>query len=386
MKQSNERLSELFDRWYNHHQVTEQEEKELMELLKDAAREERLEGLMKEAYESLRAEPFFTAAQRNQIADTILKKSTSRIFTLRRVAVAASIIVMLGLGTYFLFFQKSKLQKDIASTRDSLPDDIAAPKNNKAMITLADGRKVALDSLVNGTLVVQGHVKVVKTADGQIVYNGSADAIEYNTLFNPRGSKVQPLTLSDGTRVWLNSESSIRFPTAFAGAERNVEITGEAYLEVTKDATKKFIVAASGVTTEVLGTHFNVNTYSDEGRIKITLLEGSVKVTKGASVSFLQPGQQAQVRTDVKVLSQVNIPEVMAWKNGVFIMNKADIGTIMRQVARWYDAEIVYENGIPEGTITGEVPRILHLSEVLKVYEHSGVHFKIEGKKIVVMK
>lgn len=385
MQQSNERLSELFDQWYNH-QITEPEAMELMELLQGADQNGLLEGKMKEAYESLQVEPFFTAAQKEHLADTILKKSSLKIFTLRRVAVAASVIVMLGLGTYLFLLNKPGFKNAIAKTNDTVPDDIVSPKNSKAMITLADGRKVALDSLVNGTLVVQGNVNVMKTADGQIVYNGSADTIEYNTLFNPRGSKIQPLTLNDGTKVWLNSESSIRFPTAFTGNERKVEITGEAYFEVTKDAMKKFIVSGNGVTTEVLGTHFNINTYADERSIKVTLLEGSVKVSKGVSDALLKPGQQAQVSGELKVINNVNVQEVMAWKNGVFIMNKADIGTIMRQVAKWYDVEIVYESGVPGGTITGEVPRILNLSEVLKVYEYSGVHFNIEGKKIVVIK
>lgn len=383
MQQNNERLIELLDRWYNQ-QATDPESMELMELLEEADRLGHLEGHMRDAYERLQATPFFTSAEKNHIADKVLRKPTTNI--MRRLAVAASVIILLGLGTYFLVFQKPGSTSGISTTNDSLSHDIAAPKSIRAMITLADGRIVALDSLVNGTLVVQGKVNVVKTADGHIVYNGSADVVEFNTLSNPRGSQVQPLTLTDGTKVWLNSESSIRFPTAFSGNERKVEITGEAYFEVTKDATKKFIVSANGVTTEVLGTDFNVNTYADENKIKITLLEGSVKVTKGALVGFLQPGQQAQVDTDVKVVNHVNLQEVMAWKNGVFVMNKSDIGTIMRQVARWYDVEIVYENGVPGGTITGEVPRILNLSEVLKVYEYSGVRFRIEGKKIVVMK
>ena len=308
----------------------------------------------------------------------------------RWVPVAASIILTLGIGSYFIFFNKGKQNEIVKTTTNPVPNDVTAPTATKVMITLADGRKVSLDSLASGTLATQGNVNVVKTADGQIVYNGSSAVVEYNVIFNPRGSKVQPLTLSDGTKVWLNSESSLRFPTAFIGNERNVEITGEAYFEVAKDATKKFIVTGSRVTTEVLGTHFNVNTYADESSIKVTLLEGSVKVTKGNAFGLLKPGQQAQVATDpstpLRVTSNVNVDEVMAWKNGRFAYNNADLETIMRQMARWYNVEVVYKEKITDRytvTTTRDVP----VSELFKYIEMSGgVHFKIEDRKITVMK
>jgi len=307
-----------------------------------------------------------------------------RIFSWRRVAVAASIMLALGIGSYFIFFNKGK-QNEIVKTNNTVPHDVTAPKGTKAMITLANGQKVLLDSLTSGTLAIQGSVNVVKTADGQIVYNGSATEVEYNTMFNPRGSRVVPLTLSDGTKVWLNSESSLRFPTAFAGNERGVEITGEAYFEVAKDATKKFIISGNGVTTEVLGTHFNVNTYTDESSIKVTLLEGSVKVTKGALTGLLKPGQQAQIGSEVKIVTSVDVDEVMAWKNGRFQFNKASLQEVMRQIARWYDVEISYEGKIAPQQFGGKMQRDLNLSEVLDGLAKSQVHFRIEGRKVVVM-
>ncbi len=303
-----------------------------------------------------------------------------------KVSVAASIILALGIGSYFIFFNKGKQNEIVKTTTDPVPNDVIAPTATKAMITLANGKKILLDSLTSGTLATQGNVNVVKTTDGQIVYNGSATAILYNTLFNPRGSKVQPLTLSDGTKVWLNSESSIRFPTAFAGNERNVEITGEAYFEVTKDVTKKFIVSGNGVTTEVLGTHFNVNTYTDESSIKVTLLEGSVKVTKGASSGLLKPGQQAQVSSGIKVITSVNVDAVMAWKNGYFNFVNADIKEILRQAARWYNLEVVYDGNVTDDRYKGKIDRDSKLSELLKILELNKVKFKIEGNRLVVMK
>ncbi len=299
-----------------------------------------------------------------------------------KVAVAASIFLVLGLGSYFIYLNKGSEKPPIVKAPET--HDVKAPQSTRAMITLANGQRVLLDSLTSGTLAKQGNVNVLKTTDGQIVYNGSANTIEYNTLFNPRGSKVQPLTLNDGTKIWLNSESSIRFPTAFTGNERNVEITGEAYFEVTKDAAKKFIVAGNGVTTEVLGTHFNVNTYADESAMKVTLLEGSVKVVKGTAINILKPGQQAQIGNDIKIISAVDIDEVMAWKNGRFQFNKASLQEVMRQIARWYDVEIVYEGKIAPQQFGGKMQRDLKLSEVLDGLAKSQVHFRIEGKKVVV--
>ncbi len=306
-------------------------------------------------------------------------------FSWRRIAAAAAFI-LLGTSAYFLFISKAARKNDIVEISNTTPNDIAAPKGTKAMITLSDGRTVLLDSVANGTLAIQGKVNVIKTVDGQINYNGSAVAIEYNTLFNPRGSKVQPLTLSDGTKVWLNSESSIRFPIAFMGNERRVEITGEAYFEVTKDGTKKFIVTGNNVTTEVLGTYFNVNTYTDESSIKVTLLEGSVKVIKGSSLRLLQPGQQAQVTNEVKVVNGVDLEEVMAWKNGRFQFEGAGIEEVMRQIARWYDVEVVYEGKPKEQHFRGGISRDVEVSKLLKMLETTtAVHFRIAGKKVIVM-
>lgn len=302
-----------------------------------------------------------------------------------KVAVAASIIVALGLGSYFIFFNNTSEKSPIVKVPET--HDVKAPETTRAMITLANGRIVLLDSLTSGTLATQGNIKVMKTADGQIVYNGSANTIEYNTLFNPRGSKVQPLTLSDGTKVWLNSESSIRFPTAFSGNERKVEITGEAYFEAAHDLARPFIVkdVNRGAEVQVLGTHFNVNTYNDESAMKVTLLEGSVKVVKGAVINILKPGQQAQIGNDIKIISAVDIDEVMAWKNGRFQFNKASLQEVMRQIARWYDVEIAYEGKITPQEFGGKMQRDLKLSEVLDGLAKSQVHFRIEGKKVVVM-
>ncbi len=403
MPVNQERLTDLLNRYANK-TSSKEEENELFDLL-NSVPEPDIEPALMELLE--RTEPMPDESRRQRLLKRILNPVLPKIdeggewppvrrertFPLRRIAVAASIILAIGIGSYFIFFNKGKQNEIVKTTTNPVPNDVTAPTATKAMITLADGRKVSLDSLASGTLATQGNVNVVKTVDGQIFYNGSSAVVEYNVIFNPRGSKVQPLTLSDGTKVWLNSESSLRFPTAFIGNERNVEITGEAYFEVAPSISplgggkkKPFIVSGNGVTTEVLGTHFNVNTYADESSIKVTLLEGSVKVTKGNAFGLLKPGQQAQVATEIKVVSGVNVDEVMAWKNGRFAYNNSDLETIMRQMARWYNVEVVYKEKITDRytvTTTRDVP----VSELFKYIEMSGgVHFKIEDRKITVMK
>jgi transmembrane sensor len=303
----------------------------------------------------------------------------------RQIAVAASVLLVISLGSYFLFFNKPAKHGDIVKT--VIPKDVEAPKGTKAMITLADGRMITLDSVASGTLAAQGNVQVVKNESGEIVYTGNNREVVYNTLVNPRGSEVVSLTLNDGTKVWLNSESSLKYPIAFAGPERRVEVTGEAYFEVAKDVTKKFVVTGNGVTAEVLGTHFNVNTFADESSIDVTLLEGSVRVSKGSANGLLKPGQQAQVGSDIKVVSNADLEKVMAWKNGLFQFDDANIKSIMKQVERWYDVEAVYEVNTKELTFSGVVGRKENISQLLKVMELTGlVKFEIDGKKIVVKK
>jgi len=315
-----------------------------------------------------------------------------------RVAAAAAIILMLVTAGYLLF-NKNTVKQVAKTATPALKNDVAAPSGNKAVITLANGKQITLDSARNGTLVREGNVAVEKLADGEIAYNAlqqSQGEIQYNTLTNPRGSKVISLTLSDGTKVWLNSGSSLKYPTAFAANERNVEITGEAYFEVTHNATMPFKVKKGTAEVSVLGTHFNVNAYDDEPTLSVTLLQGSVKVSIGSRSVIIKPGQQATAinplairptqgrEKGLPVNSEVNLEQVMAWKNGLFVMNKTSIGTIMRQIARWYDVDVTYTSGIPAGRISGDIPRTMDLSKVLEVMELSGVRFTISGRKLIV--
>jgi len=237
---------------------------------------------------------------------------------------------------------------------------------------------------------------VKKLGDGQIVYawtSLSASILaSYNTLTNPKGSKVIDITLSDGSRVWLNAGSSITYPIAFAGNERKITMNGEAYFEVTHNPEMPFKVCKGDMEVAVLGTHFNVNAFDDEASVRVTLLEGSIKASingstgPGGQSTILKPGEQAQIAAGINVVRGIDIEEVMAWKNGNFYFNGADIQTIMRQVARWYDVEVVYEGGLPTGHYNGKPSRALTVSEMLKVVEYSGVKIRIDGRKIIVMK
>jgi len=308
------------------------------------------------------------------------------------VAAAAGILIIVSLGFYFIFISKSSRQ-EIATSKsihNQLKNDIA-PGGNKAVLTLADGSFIVLDSAANGTLSNQGKIKIQKLDNGLLAYtmNGRQvtehDEAFFNTISTPRGGQYQ-VTLSDGTKVWLNAASSIRFPVVFTGTERIVEITGEAYFEVTKNKHRPFIVKANSSEIEVLGTHFNVNAYNEETSTKTTLLEGSVNVKRNNYTAILLPGQQARMNKqgELKVFNDADLEEAVAWKDGLFVMKKADIGTVMRQIARWYDVEIVYEGTVPPGRITGDMSRNMNLSKMLEVMGLIGVHFTIEGNKVLV--
>lgn len=305
----------------------------------------------------------------------------------RRWIAAASIILLIGLATYFLFFNKNMNRPDTAV---AITTDVESPRSNRSMITLADGSRIYLDSATNGELVVQDNIRLVKLNNGQIVYQAgsgeTATELKYNTLENPRGSRAINMTLSDGSKVWLNAGSSITYPLAFTGNERKISMTGEAYFEVAHDKTRPFYVSKGDMQVQVLGTHFNVNAYDDENDIKVTLLAGSVKVGNNTGSIVIKPGEQAMVITNQRpaTSNRVDIEQVMAWKNGRFQFSDASIETIMKEISRWYDVEIIYDGSI-KGHFVADVSRDVPVSRLLQVLELTErVHFTIEEKKIRV--
>lgn len=305
--------------------------------------------------------------------------SVKRNYFLRYAAAAAIILFMLG-GSYLLFNKKAVINQKAIVENTLLPHDVKAGRNG-AILSFDNGKTIILDTAENGQLTADVH----KT-DRSITVQGTT--AEYATLTTPR-ARQQQLVLADGTKVWLNAASSIHFPSAFLGKERVVEITGEAYFEVAKDATKPFIVKVNDATIEVLGTHFNVMAYTNEESVQTTLLEGSVKFRKGSGMLLLQPGQQSQLLHDgkIKLITHVDLDGVVAWKNGSQYFNNADIQTIMRQVERWYDVDVTYEGNIPKRSFSGDIPRDANLSVLLKLFEVNNIHFTIDGakKKLIVM-
>lgn len=304
---------------------------------------------------------------------------------LKWISAAAAVLVCLSAGILFFTAKTEQVPKIAAQHQHMI-----VPGGNKAMLTLADGSKLPLSEEGIGKIANQGEVLITKTAQGELIYSQGGSAVAtggYNIIETPRGGQYQ-VSLPDGTRVWLNAASSLKYPVVFQGTERRVELNGEAYFEVAKNKKLPFKVFSNQQTVEVLGTHFNINSYPEEGLQKTTLLEGSVRVSLLNSTAILQPGQQAQVRKNQTIaVSEVNTEAVMAWKNGYFRFYQEDIESIMRKVSRWYDVDVEYKGGISQEKFSGTISSAKNIHQVLEMLEATNaVHFKIEGRRIAVMK
>lgn len=388
-----QRLKTLFRR-YLQKRLTDAEETELFQLWLDPFLEGSRTQLLNNLYDGLPEDKDMPATEIDRVFQQVVKKQEQmhslpvkkRWFIWSRMAVAASVLLVVGLGVYFFLFNKGKQPQE--AVQASSPNDIGAPKTNRAMITLANGQRIYLDSAANGSLTVQGTVKLVKLEDGKVAYEAtgaSSAEVSYNTLFNPRGSRIIDITLADGSRVWLNAGSSVTYPVAFAGNERKVFIEGEAYFEVAHDVSKPFIVSKGETAVKVLGTRFNVNAYDDEADIRITLLQGSVQVTDHQHAAAIKPGEQAIVKTGkIDVAGSVDLEQVMSWKEGYFRMKGTDLASLMRQVARWYDVQVAYKKSLPEARFGGLINREVNLSDVLKALEQYGIYSAFDNGKIVV--
>ncbi|MFA4870062.1 MAG: FecR domain-containing protein [Pedobacter sp.] len=305
-------------------------------------------------------------------------------------AIAAAAVLVLTVGIALFVNQK---YHETEVEVETLKVNNVEPGGNKAFLILADGRKISLTDVENGNLAEQSGIRINKTADGQLVYevaaatskNGTSAEAVYNTIETPLGGQYQ-VKLNDGTKVWLNAGSKLRYPVLFAGNERKVELIGEGYFEVTHDQRKPFKVISAEQTVVVLGTRFNVNNYQDEAVVKTTLLEGSVRVTANQLTKLLKPGEQAsQSGKEIKVRT-VDVEQVMAWHKGDFAFEGVALKSIMRQISRWYDVDVVYQGEIADVEFGGSISRSKNITEVLKVLEMTqGVHFKIEGRRVLVM-
>jgi len=298
--------------------------------------------------------------------------------------VAAAILLVAGTAAY-LWLQRTTHKPDNTQTPVSAKNDVL-PGKDGAILTLADGRQVVLDSMGNGMIATQSGSEV-NLKNGRLTYVPTREisaAIAYNTMATPKGRQFQ-IALPDGTKVWLNAASSISYPTAFTGKERRVEITGEAFFEVTADAKHPFIVQVRDMEVKALGTQFNINGYEDETTMKTTLLEGKVQVSRKTRSVLLTPGDQAVLgAVDLEVQKPVDPQQTVAWRQGYFQFYRDDLKTVLRQLVRWYDVNVEYIGEIPNRTFSGRIPRSLHLKTVLAILEQNNVRFTVRGNTIVV--
>lgn len=399
------RLQQLFTLFYSK-AATDEERAELMMLVQQATPAELQSLLMEQDPGTIHGGFSLEPGKAEAILQTILSpqvgsvpvdkygpatayRKVARAVNWWRYAAAASVILFIVAAGY-IFSGNNAPEPVLAIQKIQPVNDVKAPDQNRAMITLANGKVIYLDSVNNGTIAREGDVEVLKQADGQIVYDNPGvmpvnSALAYNSLHNPSGSNVINMVLADGSKVWLNAASSLTYPVAFSTGERKVTITGEAYFEVAKNV-KPFRVQFNETVVEVLGTHFNINAYTDEPSSKTTLLEGAIKISNSTQQKILHPGSQAEIyKEQWKVNNDVDTAEAVAWKNKYFQFTSADIATIMRQTARWYNIQVSYQGAIPADRFSGKISRAVNLSEFLKVLQYSEVNFKIEGRKIIVL-
>lgn len=299
---------------------------------------------------------------------------------------AAAAVVLVTAGIWYLSDRPGQLPAQTAQAKDTLPD--IAPGSTGALLTLANGSVIQLDSAANSTITAQPGANL-KIENGQLSYEKVKQAdsdINWNTITTPNGRQFTVL-LSDGTKVWLNAASSLRYPAAFTGKERMVTLQGEGYFEVMPNKQQPFLVNThNGASIEVLGTAFNINAYQNEPALKATLLQGSIRVRKGNGSSIVKPGQQALVKENITLLSNIDTEQVTAWKNGYFNLNGMGLDELMRQISRWYNIEVSLEGSLPEKKFWGEIYRGEKLSTLLKFLANSGIHFRMEnnGAKLVL--
>ncbi|MBB6111960.1 FecR family protein [Mucilaginibacter lappiensis] len=383
---------------YLRNELTEQENDQLEQWLQaDMHNQELFRKLTDETLIDSELETFEAndkdKAWKNIVKKTRFKRISRKKSTTKKwPAYAAAIIILITIGVTLTRYRNTSGEQKMAVK----PQKDLLPGSNKAILTLADGSKILLDDAKRGKIASQQNIVITKDESGELVYQVAETAkseelppvekIVMNMLATPRGGQYQ-IVLPDGTRVWLNSASSLRYPTTFAGNERRVELNGEAYFEVSKDPNKPFYVKTTTQTVAVLGTHFNINSYPDEVATKTTLLEGSIRVTSntnGATVK-LKPGEQAVNTVNaIDVKENADIDEAVAWKNGKFLFRNTDLHTIMRQLSRWYDVDVEYQGNVVQKHYRGRISRNVPVSEIFQILKTSGINFTIDGRKIIV--
>ena len=398
-----DRIKFLIKRYFDD-TISHAELSELSEWVTNYSSEDELAELLEQSWHQHHGNSKMPEDASRNILSSILKSSVSRepeesstrviairrnVSWIKRFAVAASILIIISVG-YFMFRPTASTRAVVLNTKNT-KTELIMPGGSKATLTLSGGNKIILDSAGIGLLTKQGGANVVKLSNGQLQYLPGQTAnqeIVYNTMSTPVGG-IYEVILPDGSKVWLNSSSSVTYPTSFSGNERRVKITGEAYFEVAHDKTKPFHVSVNEMDVEVLGTHFDINSYDNEPSIKTTLLEGKVKVSKGGSEVLITPGEQVVAGKSTNELSikkdGVNLDKVVAWKNGKFIFLDDDINDIMRQLERWYGVSVTYHKNVTTEEFDGVISRNVNISQILDMLEKSGnVKFTIQDRNILV--
>ena len=395
MSESQTRLAFLFKRYYEG-SATAAETTEMMALIEASGDDTYISQLMKETWNALQnSETFFSPPESDTLFSSITAPQGShnkrfdnknrRVRHFIWLRYAAILILLMGMG----IFWKLKNSRNEEKISSATPVKDIPAGGNKAMLTLSDGSTILLDSAGNGLLARQGDTEISKTKSGQLVYNLKGAGLNgmetrINTITTPKGGTYQ-IVLPDGSKVWLNAASSISFPTMFASNERKVKISGEVYFDVEKDKTKPFLVQFGDAEIEVFGTSFNIKAYHDESSSQTTLIEGSIALKNGKQSKRLLPGQQTEISQNGHLITEnVDVNEATAWKDGLFFFKDADVETVMRQVARWYDVEISYEGKVPVRQLTGKVSRNVNISDLLGMLNYTGINCKLQGRKIIV--
>ncbi|TWV96781.1 FecR family protein [Chitinophaga pinensis] len=376
---------------YKRREITPEEHLQLMQAVKDdaytaAIKADIMDTLYGETPDMGWDEGQAAAMLEGIFSEGLAERHHLRVVKRRRLvyrSLAAAVVAgLIATGVYYMSLTEKQVAPAVAVKKQPL-----LPGSDKAMLTLADGTVIPLDSAKNGALAQQGNTQITNT-NGRLSYNGGAteEKVMYNTVATPHGGQYQ-LTLADGSRVWLNAASSIRFPTAFTGSDREVEITGEAYFEVMQQADKPFHVKVNEVQVNVLGTSFNIMAYQDEQAIKTTLVEGAVQLKHGNDASLLKPGLQASLsaKDDHFVISTADMEQTLAWKEGKFRFRNTNIRTIMRQLSRWYDIQVNYQGDVSDIDLTGVISRREEAGNLLTALEATQrVQFEVNGNNVTV--
>jgi len=381
------RIQELLN-LYLTDQASQEEMEEFWDYTSDPVYTDMLERFIEAAYHNEDSAISVSQMQKQMILghifgeqETVVPVKKIRLWP--RIAVAAAAItIIFSVGLFY--FNQNKVShptSQVVSKTDFAPGKVGAT------LTLANGKQIKLSDVTNGEIAKEAGITISKTADGQIVYEVKAkddDPTKINTLTTARGETYM-LTLPDQTKVWLNAASSLTYTAALLerGARR-VRLAGEAYFQVAKDKAHPFIVESRGQQVEVLGTHFNINSYDDEDEVKTTLLEGSVKVVSQKASKVIRPGEQTIMKDDLLKVSEANIEGAVAWKNGVFYFDNTNMKEVMRQMSRWYDVDVVYEGNVPDKFLTGEVQRNQNASQVMELIKFYGLNYRIDKNKIII--